>query len=146
MGKSELEGGFPDLKSKGYRITSPYDPSYNCIGWSFGDDSRIWWPTPHNSHYWPTGLPRVLSIETFKKAYEQVGYEECESSLLEKGFEKIAVYLSLATGMPTHAARQLPSGKWTSKLGKSEDVEHTLPGLLGQTYGQLGPIFKRKIR
>jgi hypothetical protein len=41
---------------------------------------------------------------------------------LEPGFLKVALY---GTGLTyTHAARQLADGKWTSKLGKGEDIEH----------------------
>ena len=45
----------------------------------------------------------------------------------------IAIYCNfnpqLKTLEVTHAARQLPSGKWTSKLGDADDIEHnTLEG------------------
>ena len=43
---------------------------------------------------------------------------------LEPGFEKVALYA--LGGVPKHAARQLSSGRWSSKLGDLEDVEHTL--------------------
>jgi hypothetical protein len=35
---------------------------------------------------------------------------------------------------PTHAARQLPSGRWTSKLVLREDIEHDLHALSGEAY------------
>ena len=53
----------------------------------------------------------------------------CADGTLEAGFEKVALYAS-ASGNVTHAARQMPSGAWTSKLGVMEDIEHaTLSGL-----------------
>ena len=48
-----------------------------------------------------------------------------------------------AVGVPTHAARQLASGLWTSKLGHSEDIEHDLRALEGDTYGMVALLLKR---
>ena len=52
---------------------------------------------------------------------------------LEDGFEKVYLYMKL--GKPTHAARQLCDGSWTSKLGKNVDISHELDGLKGNKYG-----------
>ena len=38
-------------------------------------------------------------------------------------------------GQVTHAARQLNSGEWTSKLGRLEDVRHKSPDVLTIPYG-----------
>lgn len=46
-------------------------------------------------------------------------------------------------GMPTHAARQLHSGAWTSKLGNAEDIEHELHALEGEIYGTVVVIMNR---
>jgi len=40
-------------------------------------------------------------------------------------FEKIAIYA--AGGVPTHAAKQTSDGRWKSKLGGWEDIEHNTP-------------------
>jgi hypothetical protein len=45
----------------------------------------------------------------------------------------------------THAARQLLSGKWTSKLGRWQDVEHELEGLVCDRYGTVKQVMKRAI-
>jgi hypothetical protein len=38
--------------------------------------------------------------------------------------------------MPTHAALQLESGLWTSKLGEFEDINHLTPNAVaGPVYG-----------
>jgi hypothetical protein len=42
-----------------------------------------------------------------------------------------------------HAARQLPTGHWTSKLGESEDIEHRLHDLEGLIYGQVVLVLAR---
>ncbi|MEG3858797.1 hypothetical protein QT974_06710 [Microcoleus sp. herbarium12] len=73
-----------------------------------------------------------------------LGYEICKDDLLEVGYQKIAIYVDL-NGIPTHAARQLVNGKWTSKLGWLEDMEHELDGLVGDRYGVVGQILKRAV-
>jgi hypothetical protein len=42
-----------------------------------------------------------------------------------------------------HAARQLPSGRWTSKIGVLEDIEHSLRDLEGDEYGTATVLMKR---
>jgi hypothetical protein len=65
-------------------------------------------------------------------------------------FEKIALYAD-KNGLPSHAARQLPSGTWTSKLGPMEDIEHlmleALEDAAGTTsaYGKVALIVRRPI-
>lgn len=75
-------------------------------------------------------------------AYEALGYSVCKDPAYEINFEKIAIFAD-AAGKPTHAARQLHSGKWTSKLGNSEDIEHALGGISGSKYGVVAVIMKR---
>ena len=41
-------------------------------------------------------------------------------------------------GLPTHAARQLGSGMWTSKISALEDIQPKLQGLTGERYGKVG--------
>jgi hypothetical protein len=80
-------------------------------------------------------------VETFRS----LGYQECENGGLEEGYEKVALYGS--TLIYTHAARQLPNGKWTSKLGRSEDIEHDEPDVLaGGIYGEVHEFMRRPRR
>ncbi|WP_445013646.1 DUF7689 domain-containing protein [Paludisphaera borealis] len=75
-------------------------------------------------------------------AFKILGYEPCDEESLEPGFEKVALYGNTFTY--THAARQLPDGKWTSKLGKAEDIEHDTPDVVaGGVYGEVVEIMKR---
>ena len=48
------------------------------------------------------------------------------NSAPEEGFERIALFAKHKLGKleATHAARLLPNGCWTSKLGPCEDIEH----------------------
>jgi hypothetical protein len=45
----------------------------------------------------------------------------------------------------THAARQFPDGRWTSKLGQGADIIQWSPrALVGDTYGDALLIMKRR--
>ena len=117
--------------------TSPADVRYNCIAWAFSVTNQWWDPY----HVWPKGCPRELSVGAFVRVFWALGYERCVDGRREAGYEKIALY---ARGdEPTHAARQLSSGRWTSKLGKSEDIEHRVRDLEGPCYGKVAVYFRR---
>jgi hypothetical protein len=144
LSESELLQSFPALSSTTYKITSPYDGKYNCIAWAAEDDTLWWWPDPFLMYYWPSGVPRSLTLEAFVEAYSTIGYKKCEDGNLERGIEKIAIYMNPLNGQPTHAARQKANGKWTSKLGKDVDIMHGTPeGLSGQNYGTVSQFMKR---
>ena len=132
---------FPNLAQEGYVRASPATRVYNCIAWAAGQQDQWWWPDPGNAFYWPARVPRAVTLGAFYQAFELLGYQHCDNGDLEKGFEKVAFY-ELA-GLPTHAARQLPDGSWTSKLGKNVDITHTLRGLEGPAYGQVAGYMKR---
>ncbi len=136
---------FPNLATTGYCITSPASPHYNCIAWSVHDDTAWWWPDPFGLYYWPENVPRLETLAAFIAAYGTRGYEPCDNGSLEPDFEKVAVYVD-TNGTPTHAARQLASGHWTSKLGRQEDIEHyTLEGLTGTAYGHVAEFLRRPL-
>lgn len=74
-----------------------------------------------------------------------MGYVACDDGMLEAGYVKVALYGS--TWYYTHAARQLSSGKWTSKLGKAEDIEHDGPDdVAGGIYGEVVLYMRRQIQ
>jgi hypothetical protein len=87
---------------------------------------------------------REMTIPSFQAAYALFGYGICESEQVEPGFEKVALFAD-PQGSPTHAARQLPSGRWTSKLGAMEDIEHDLHDLEGTAYGSVVLVMKRPV-
>lgn len=139
---SYLETQFPLIKKTGYKITSPEDDNYNCIAWAAGrNDVFI---NPHPDYFWPSNLPYSVALSIFIKLYESYGYTICKSTVYERGFEKIAIYVLENTDTVTHVARQIKSGKWTSKLGKYKDIEHTLEGLTKSSYGKVAVIMIRK--
>lgn len=137
------DSDFPGLRASPFRITSPTTPEYNCIAWAAGSNDAWWWPDPMGISFWPDGIAREVSTAAFIAAYGTVGFTICDGPNLEEGFEKVALYV--LNGQPTHAARQLPSGMWTSKLGRQEDIEHTLRGIEGPAYGIVAVILKRPI-
>ena len=140
---AEIERDFPRLAESGYRVTSPASRDYNCLAWAAGDNRSWWWPGSHG--YWPVKAPREETMRAFLAAYRQIGFEPCADASYEPGIEKIAVYGD-SSGRPTHTARQLPSGAWTSKLGKTEEIEHqTLKGLTGAWYGGVKRILRRPV-
>jgi hypothetical protein len=147
MSGSWPEEEFPGLDEQNHEVTSPSTNEYNCIAWAAGDQEAWWWPD--NSvvgySYWPPNVPRTETVLAFLLAYSTLGYARCEDGSLEQGFEKIALYVG-SDDIPTHAARQLPDGRWTSKLGGFEDISHTnLECLHGESYGRISVYLKRLI-
>jgi hypothetical protein len=147
MGVSAIETAFPKIRKQGYKITSIESADYNCFAWVIGNESQWWSPVTNDGYYWPKGAPKSLDLKTFAKLYEMNGgYSTCSNSNPEKGFEKIALYAN-ASGQVTHAAKQTGSGKWTSKLGDWEDIEHaTLEALEGDFYGTVVQILKSAVK
>jgi hypothetical protein len=137
-----LENVFPNLGPSGYKITSPESIDYNCIAWAAEAANQWWWPDHNFSCYWPDKVPREETIEAFIQAFQDLGYEPCEDGSLEPNFNKIVFYAH-ASGRPTHAARQLRTGKWTSKIGCDIDIEHSLEALVGAEYGRTTKFMKR---
>lgn len=144
--KVALENSFPNLHENNFEITSDYSENYNCIAWAANDTSRWWWPANSLDAYWVEDVPRVATKETFIRAFQKLGYEICDSRLLEDGFEKVALYVD-DNQQPTHMARQLSSGMWTSKLGEAWDItHHTLEGIENSIYGSVALILRRPLQ
>ena len=121
-----LELFLPGLRTSNWSITSEATDAYNCIAWALGETDR-WWDPNRVDGYWPEGVDRDDQIATFGVAFASLGFEHCENADLETEFEKIALFAD-ELGL-THVALQLPSGRWTSKIGEDEDIEHDLGAL-----------------
>lgn len=132
-----LIGAFPKLAVTEFQVTSEPTPEYNCIAWAAGEDCNFWWP----GKFWPKDVPAKVTRVAFVKAFGERGYELCDGPELEEGFEKVCLYEKL--GRPTHAARQLANGSWTSKLGIEYDISHELEGLRGNVYGHPAVYLRR---
>ena len=131
---------FPRLTPTNHRITSPADDSYNCAAWAAGDTGRRWDP----GDYWPLPADGVLYLaDDLVRAFEAVRFVRCPAGDPEPGYERVALYAQ--GGAMTHAARQLPTGLWTSKLGNLEDIVHATPEAVGGgDYGEVFAYLKRR--
>jgi len=134
---------FPKLGDANHKITSEQTIEYNCIAWAAGESKR-WWDIAAG-YYWPEGMEKSNKATALIEVFRQLGYTETGEPNYEQGFEKVAIYA--AFGEFTHVARQLKNGKWTSKLGDLEDIEHcTLDVLEGSVYGTLLVVLKRPLK
>jgi len=145
MYSPEIARDLPQLKSNNHSITSPQTHDYNCIAWAAGEDDRWWWPVQHPHAYWPPGIPRVETVDAFIQAFVTKGYSPCDDGTLQPATEKVVLYVD-KFGKPTHMARQLRSGQWTSKCGPWCDISHHNPDVVaGGVYGTVFIFLARSI-
>jgi len=130
---------FPNLTDDNHRVTSPASPHYNCVAWAAEDTSRWWEP----SVYWPITGETHFDRGALERGFAALGFQVDADPALEANVQKIALY---ADGeFYTHVARQLATGKWTSKLGRMEDIKHNAPeDIAGGVYGSVVAFMKRK--
>ena len=137
-------GSFPNLAEENLRVTSPCTKGYNCFAWAAGYTNKWWCPFRH----WPHDIPKEVTIDALIAVFCKERYARCVDESLEKGFEKIVIYAQKKDGelIPTHAARQLHNGWWTSKLGAEYDIEHrNIDDLMGDDYGEPVIFMKRPV-
>lgn len=161
---SHLESAFPKLAAAGYFKTSdptglPGTPgTFNCIAWAAQDTHHdFWWP--EHDGYWPFWIKPEPKARCFVNTFRWLGYCLCDHSRREFAFDKVALYAihksrqpvsppraldDFGEWEPTHMARQLSDGSWTSKCGANEDITHfTLDAL--ESYGpRYGPNRKEE--
>lgn len=134
MPKDDLESLFPGLRNEDFTLKSPIDPAYNCAAFAAGELEE-WWDPYNPEGTWP--------VNHFIAVFQRQGFVVCDDANVEEGFEKIAIYAD-ASGDFGHAARQQPSGRWVSKLGELEDIEHaSLDAVASATYGRPVAFMKR---
>lgn len=142
---------FPRVTEGVFDKTSDEDRRYNCIAHAAGDDTRWWWPVALGGYYWPPNVPRTPTIDSFVQAYMTLGYELSNDGEYEDGYEKVAIFAD-DNGNALHAARQLPDGQWTSKLGQWIDISHekvaavTGSPVADSDYGHVALFMLRAIR
>ena len=143
----EVRRSWPGLRvGSNATVESERDPRYNCVAWAMNDRLNDWQPTPlHRLHTWPDGVPRDPSLGGFIAMFRSQGFEPCPDASLEPDMEKLGIYVD-RSGDFTHVAKQLLDGRWTSKLGQLNDIEHnTLEDLVGELYG-FPQVYLRKPR
>ena len=141
----------PGLESSFYEVTSDATDHYNCVAWALGEDDRWWSHELGDDYFWPEEAPRRESADAYRAMFALFGFGACERGGLERGVEKIAIFAD--EGLFTHVARQLPSGRWTSKLGTDCDIEHELEALVSHRspsalyrYGDIVAFMRRPHR
>lgn len=129
-----------------FQRTSPRTRAYNCFAWAVGDTEQPWVPGGDPlATRWPPNAPRQLDLASILTSFEHLGFSRCQGIQVEPGVERIALFMDL-DGDVIHAARQLPDGRWTSKLGVWEDIEHDdLTALEGGDYGRVAAVLKRVV-
>lgn len=102
---------------------------------------------PNPGYYWPATALRDENddIDSLKRAFEAIGFEECDNAALESGYQKVAFY-ALKTDDWLHAAVQESNGEWSSKLGSSYDIRHKTPQCVtGPAFGDVVGYMKRRL-
>jgi len=111
------------------------------VSFAAGDVTKWWSP----KKYWPKGLPRDTSPETYISLFESLGYQLCDNADLEPGFEKVAFFQD-PDGRVSRVSKQAESGSWITKIGRGELIEHTdLDALTSEKYGEVTQLLRRPI-
>lgn len=142
---------YTEIEVEAERTSDP-DSGYNCVAWAFGRNDINWWPSfPGGGWAWPVPFAcQGHALNEFENLFAVWGWEPCQSSALESGYDKIALYAD-GEGSPTHLARMIRpkilSGSvslWTSKLGPGIDITHELDALEGDhRFGKVYRIYRK---
>ena len=135
---------YPHLHDTDWRKTSEPNAGYNCVAWAIRVNYDWLEADPMGIYSWPKDVPRLLTVNAYQTFFEKRGFRITQSEDLETGIEKVALFAD-ANCEFKHVARQLPNGKWTSKLGKDLDIEHYLRDLEGPFYGSVVLILGRPL-
>ncbi len=136
-----LENVFPRLSGEAFQIVAPTSNRYNCIAYAAGDTSE-WWDIVEGDYYWPHFATRSDRIESLIEVFAGLGFQQCQDSSLESGYEKVALYEE--QGVWKHAALQTPTGRWRSKMGQGPVIEHLSPeSLCDGIYGNPAVLMRR---
>lgn len=96
-------------------------------------------------YYWPPGARLGRDADSLRSAFEAIGFEVADSSLVEEGYEKVALYVD-GSGEWQHAAKQTADGKWSSKIGDAHDIVHASEHCFsGSDYGNVCYYMRRKL-
>ena len=112
-------------------------------------DERHWWEAGRfgGRYVWPEKTPDTL--EGWTDIFVKQGFEVTNFREIEKGFEKVAIYIDFSDMRPGHVAFS-DGVVWRSKLGRSVDIEHAsldlLEGDQNWEYGIVERVLRRPIK
>lgn len=123
----------PQLSSENCQAASERTEDYNCLAFAAGE-TDCWWepyviPPSRPGIYWPPGVEPDNTIAAWSAALATKGFAPCADPSFEPALLKVALYEKAEQAV--HAARQLKSGRWVSKLGDREDIIHDTPDCVG---------------
>jgi hypothetical protein len=122
---------FPHL-GREYEVLGPATKVYNCIAWAIGIT---------NKWVWPARPGKTATVADFDDLYGRYGYRRVKGLNfdLHPNYHKLVLYAKRGKNgnwEPTHGARQLSDGSWSSKLGQLPLIRHLEPDDLdGNSYG-----------
>ena len=140
--RARLIRDFPNLANEDFEIIGPASDVYNCIAYAAGYSDQPW--SDEQGDYWPPQVAQNPTVRGLENLFKWLGFKKCHGPRLEAGYEKVALYGSM--NLWTHAALQTPNGRWRSKLGEKQLIEHqTPPGVSGEQYGRPYLYMRRRI-
>lgn len=128
---------FPNLTEQNFFFKSLKTDDYNCAAFVLNiEDEWIEFKDEYGN--------LDVNLQTYINYYKSKGFEEIDSIEIEDNKFKIAIYYIKESLEFKHVAFQIAKGKWKSKLGDWEDIEHeNLETLFGSSYGN-AVVYMRK--
>ena len=123
--------------TRGYVVTVPNDVPVSPTP----PANERWWQTDED-YYWPPNARREDTLDGWIEAFAQLGFQPAALGDVGADASVVAIYAD-PEGLPTHVARRMPGGSWSSKLGEYEDITHELSGLEGDFYGSVAVFLSR---
>ena len=158
--RKKLIDAFPNIDDPNgiFHIESPETSGYNCIAWAMGFRDRwVDYILDAPKKWWPKGVDKNWKPESLIKAFNAVGFEECDNDKCEEGYDKVALYKVYPYDDPltgqrfsewgwSHAAKVINNGIYHSKIGGSFDTFHADGNIFsGTSYGEIYQFMRRPV-
>jgi hypothetical protein len=147
MTQQEIAEKWPNLLlGTNFCYSSYKKRGYNCVAYALGVENKDWDMLVFAKMFGLNKNDLDHSANGYAIIFrEKFGFEICQESEKEEGFKKIALYEN-NEGDFKHLSLQLENGKWTSKMGVYEDINHRdLNSISGDFYGHPVMFMKKTI-
>jgi hypothetical protein len=104
-------------------------------------DTENWWEADED-YLWLNNLDFDNTLSTTELFFQHFGFETIDKPNFKNGLEKIALFSDDGIYC-SHVAKQLSPNRWSSKLGISYDVSHTLKSMENGIYGDVVMILQK---